>query len=115
MQRGLVAILTITLSPLAGWTAGAWHAAATGTPHGSAAPSALNARPLPAPASSIPLHDPPAWPPIDLDDSGVVNERDIYGNDISPAIASYRRDAAGSLYEEHSPQTEVARLKAPVT
>lgn len=115
MQRGLVAILTITLSPLAGWTAGAWHAAVATRPQHMVTPSTPTARPLPAPASSIPFHDTSAWSPIDLDETGVVNERDIYGNDISPAIASYKRDAAGSLYEEHSPQTEVAKLKAPVT
>ena len=49
--------------------------------------------------------------PIDLrDESG---ERDFYGNDVSPAVAKYSFDATGSLYEVHSPQTELPRLGSP--
>jgi len=35
---------------------------------------------------------------------------DLYGNEVSDAIATYSLDPAGSLYELHSPQTELPRL-----
>ncbi len=38
---------------------------------------------------------------------------DFYGNDVAPAVAKYRLDATGSLYELHSPQTELPRLGSP--
>jgi len=38
---------------------------------------------------------------------------DLYGNEVSDAIATYSLDQAGSLYELHSPQTELPRLGAP--
>jgi hypothetical protein len=40
---------------------------------------------------------------------------DLYGNDVSSAVATYSLDALGSLYEEHSPQTELPRLGSPKT
>lgn len=41
---------------------------------------------------------------------GVV---DLYGNEVTEAIATYTLDQAGSLYELHSPQTELPRLGIP--
>jgi hypothetical protein len=41
------------------------------------------------------------------------NLRDFYGNDVTSAIAKYTFDATGSLYEVHSPQTELPRLASP--
>jgi hypothetical protein len=38
---------------------------------------------------------------------------DLYGNEVSDAIATYSLDPAGSLYELHSPQTELPRLGEP--
>ena len=38
---------------------------------------------------------------------------DLYGNEINDAIATYTFDQAGSLYELHSPQTEIPRLGSP--
>ena len=38
---------------------------------------------------------------------------DLYGNEVSDAVAKYKLDATGALYELHSPQTEVPRLGAP--
>jgi len=38
---------------------------------------------------------------------------DVYGNGITAAVASYKYDATGTLYELHSPQTELPRLAAP--
>ena len=38
---------------------------------------------------------------------------DFYGNEVSDAVARYKLDDAGSLYEVHSPQTELPRLASP--
>jgi len=38
---------------------------------------------------------------------------DFYGNEVSDAVARYKLDLTGSLYEEHSPETELPRLKPP--
>jgi hypothetical protein len=40
---------------------------------------------------------------------------DLYGNDVSPAVATYSFDALGSPYEVHSPQTELPRPRSPKT
>jgi hypothetical protein len=38
---------------------------------------------------------------------------DLYGNEVSDALATYTFDQTGSLYELHSPQTELPRLGIP--
>ena len=38
---------------------------------------------------------------------------DMYGNEVTDAIATYTFDRRGSLYELHSPQTELPRLGIP--
>lgn len=53
-----------------------------------------------------------------LDDSatgpdGSTATHDLLGNEVSEAVAEYKLDAAGSLYEVHSPQTELPRLGSP--
>ena len=40
---------------------------------------------------------------------------DLYGNEVTDAVAKYQYDAAGSLYELHSPDTEVPKRKPPKT
>ena len=40
---------------------------------------------------------------------------DLYGNDVSDAVAKYKLDSDGSLYELHSPQTQLPRLTSPKT
>jgi len=40
---------------------------------------------------------------------------DAYGNEVTEAVATYKLDASGAMYEEHSPQTEVPRLGSPKT
>jgi hypothetical protein len=40
---------------------------------------------------------------------------DLFGNTVTDAVARYNFDATGSLYELHSPQTEVPRLRPPKT
>ena len=38
---------------------------------------------------------------------------DFNGNEVRSAVAHYKVDPAGALYEEHSPETEVPRLGSP--
>jgi hypothetical protein len=38
---------------------------------------------------------------------------DLNGNEVRQAIAGYKVDPMGALYEEHSPDTEVPRLGSP--
>jgi hypothetical protein len=59
--------------------------------------------------------------PIASDDRGAHREEaddaagavDLYGNEVTDAVAKYKADRAGALYELHSPQTEVPRLASP--
>ncbi len=44
------------------------------------------------------------------DDEAVI---DLYGNDVTSAVAKYNLDADGSLYEAHSPRTQLLRLGSP--
>ena len=53
------------------------------------------------------------YPLLDEPDADVL--RDRYGNDVSTAVATYKSDRSGGVYEEHSPNTQVARLKPPTT
>ena len=46
-----------------------------------------------------------------VDESGTAT--DLYGNDVASAMAKYTLDADGSLYEAHSPGTELPRLGSP--
>ncbi len=38
---------------------------------------------------------------------------DLYGNDVTAAVAKYQLDTDGSLYELHSPQTQLPKLGPP--
>ena len=114
VHKRLAVVLTVTLCPLAGWTAGAWHAStsarvqpvrAVGAVAASLAPVS---QPMPAPGWS-------SLPTPRVEDLPNEDRRDLYGNDVSPAVARYSHDAAGAVREEHSPTTEVARLKPPTT
>ena len=46
-------------------------------------------------------------------DEDVADAVDFYGNEVNAAIATYRLDRTGALYELHSPQTEVPQLPPP--
>jgi hypothetical protein len=49
---------------------------------------------------------------IDRDrDAG--SSADFFGNDVSEAVARYRLDDNGALYDLHSPDIELARLPSP--
>jgi len=45
----------------------------------------------------------------ELDDKAV----DVYGNEVSSAVAEYSLDAGGGSYELHSPQTDIPHLGSP--
>jgi hypothetical protein len=51
--------------------------------------------------------------PGDREEPGANGFVDVYGNEVTDAIATYTFDRAGSLYELHSPQTELPRLGMP--
>jgi hypothetical protein len=48
-----------------------------------------------------------------LDNDDGLGPLDLYGNEVTDAMAKYRLDASGMLYELHSPRTEVPRLGSP--
>ncbi len=58
--------------------------------------------------------DPPDMPE-DRDEAGAGADGfvDLYGNEVTDAIATYTLDQAGSLYELHSPLTELPHLGIP--
>ena len=66
----------------------------------------------PTPRQPVALPDGAASDDVGEDFSELI---DLYGNGVSPAVATYSLDALGSLYEEHSPQTELPRLGSPKT
>ena len=99
LRVGLVALLPITLgcARLAPeLIAPPPHAAAT-------RPAASSTEPLPS-RTFVPARD------REEDD-----EIDLYGNDVSDAVAKYKLDSDGSLYELHSPQTQLLHLGSPKT
>jgi hypothetical protein len=67
---------------------------------------------LPTASSSLPGDTIRADDQSNIDDDGTV---DLFGNEVTDAVAKYKFDATGSLYELHSPQTELPRLGSPKT
>jgi hypothetical protein len=58
--------------------------------------------------------DPFGVPPDPVEEPPNEDEAtDLYGNRVTPAVATYQLDAAGLLYELHSPQTQLPRLGSP--
>lgn len=92
-MRGATLVLTLTLSPALGWTAGVWLG--TVSAHRTVRPS--TAAPSQAVATAL-----------------VPDATSLMHDDATPAVATYSRDDEGDLYEWHSPQTELARLREPV-
>jgi hypothetical protein len=39
---------------------------------------------------------------------------DVFGNEVDEAVCDYRVDVRGDVYERHSPETEVPKLRPPV-
>lgn len=56
-----------------------------------------------------------APPTVDQDEQQREGVTDLFGNPVTDAVARYKFDATGSLYELHSPNTEVPRLRPPKT
>lgn len=65
--------------------------------------------PTPTGASAVPANNATV---VEWDAKG---SRDLYGNEVIDAVATYKLDDAGSLYEVHSPQTELPRLASPIS
>jgi hypothetical protein len=47
------------------------------------------------------------------DEEDTYDMVDLFGNQVTDAVAKYKFDPAGSLYEVHSPRTELPRLVPP--
>ncbi len=52
-------------------------------------------------------------PALASSSSSSSSSSDLLGNEVTAAVATYKLDRAGLLYEEHSPQTELPRLGEP--
>jgi hypothetical protein len=51
--------------------------------------------------------------PVLSDDDDTPRGVDLRGNEIARPVARYRLDRRGTLYEVHSPDTEVPHLRPP--
>ena len=40
---------------------------------------------------------------------------DLFGNEVEEALAEYRLDVGGDVYERHSPETAVPKLGSPTS
>lgn len=72
--------------------------------------------PVPSHAPSTVITPKEATTPVDARDQQTPDADgpvDLYGNEVTEAVAKYKFDATGSLYETHSPQTELPRLGSP--
>jgi hypothetical protein len=47
------------------------------------------------------------------DDPDDGAQMDLQGDEVTPAIATYKFDAQGNIYETHAPHTEVPHLGSP--
>jgi hypothetical protein len=63
-----------------------------------------------SPPDMLPPDDEAIAPWADQEQESVT---DLYGNGVTDAIAKYKLDADGSLYELHSPRTQLTRLGSP--
>jgi hypothetical protein len=107
VTRAVATTLSVTLFLASAWNLGVRHGAGTAA---SSQPRVVEGtRPAAAPGGVS------GWSslPVPLIDEPETGRRDLYGNDVTDAVATYKRDRAGSVYEEHSPQTEVPRLTPP--
>ena len=64
----------------------------------------------PTPSSAAPAPPRVSETPREREDEVDV---DLYGNDVTDAVAKYKLDSYGSLYELHSPETQLPRLGSP--
>ena len=47
------------------------------------------------------------------DDPDEGAQLDLQGDEVTPAVATYKFDAQGNIYETHAPHTEVPHLGTP--
>ncbi len=73
----------------------------------------LSAHSVPEVAVNPPSYENISAPPDGEPPDDAQGTIDLFGNDVSDAVARYRFDATGSLYEVHSPHTEIPKLGAP--
>ena len=74
------------------------------------ASTGANSLAVPAPPGPPETFAPPLPAPPDAEPREPL---DLYGNEVMSALAKYRLDSTGSLYELHSPQIEMPRLPSP--
>jgi hypothetical protein len=73
----------------------------------------------PVPSTVEDLESVAAIGPFDVPPGAIETETnedeatDVYGNRVTAAVARYQLDATGTLYELHSPQTQLPRLGSP--
>lgn len=97
--------LTMVLCAVAGSHVGVWMGAVDRDAMIMQAPGSTT---IEAPAIGQPV--------LAIEDASVDGRHvavDFYGNEVTDAVAHYTLDPTGTLYEEHSPETEVPRLGAP--
>lgn len=77
--------------------------------------------PLPIPATSAEITAQTIAVPPAADNSlsrendpAAEPKTDLFGNEVEDAVADYRVDPRGSIYERHSPETAVLFPKSPV-
>jgi hypothetical protein len=112
VNRSIQGMLIVTLFTVGAWAAGAWQASI------STRSSFLKPAPITFEPPAAVTGGDSGWSALPiplLDDPQPDAREDLFGNDVSDAVATYKRDGSGSLYEEHSPHTEVPRLKSPTT
>ncbi len=58
-------------------------------------------------------HDLPSLTGDDPDGPDDGAQIDLQGDEVTPAVATYKVDAQGNIYETHAPHTEVPKLGSP--
>jgi hypothetical protein len=92
----------------------AWAASAIHRPAALSSPAAIARPSHTADAARMPTVSPLVPQQENTFDEGAINGAvDLYGNETTDAVARYNLDAEGSLYELHSPRTELLRLGSP--
>jgi len=73
---------------------------------------ALLAAPVAAPGHIVETKFQDRLIPVSHDEES-VGTADLYGNEVISAVATYKLDETGYLYEVHSPQMELPLLASP--
>ena len=73
----------------------------------AASSAEITAQPMPMPRDGV-----TAAPRVEPGDS-LEPRTDLLGNEVENAVADYRIDLGGDVYERHSPETAVLKLASP--